>query len=398
MNLNAKHTVRASYIGYLTQAITINFAPLLFVTFENTYGISMGMIGSLIGISFLTQLAADFITAKIADRINTRATVIFAHICAVIGMTGFAYLPDIMPTPYIGLVCAVVIAAVGGGIIEVLISPIVEAAPTENKSAQMSLLHSFYSWGLAGVVILSTLFFTFVGIEHWKLLSALWAIVPAFGAVAFCFVPIYELNAVEVGGESEPPKKLVKSGIFWIFIIMMFCAGAAEQVMGQWSSSFAQSGLGIDKTAGDMLGPCLFAILMGSARVFYGRSGGRIRLVNFIAISSGLCIVSYIIAALSPIPIVSLLGCALCGLATGIMWPGTYSLASSRMPWGGVKMFAFLAMAGDMGCLVGPTAAGWIAEASNNRLQVAFLVSLVYPVLMIAMLILGFSKRRGLKK
>ena len=262
----------------------------------------------------------------------------------------------------------------------------------------MSLLHSFYSWGLAGVVILSTLFFTFVGIERWKLLSALWAIVPAFGAVAFCFVPIYELNAVEVGGESEPPKKLVKSGIFWIFIIMMFCAGAAEQVMGQWSSSFAQSGLGIDKTAGDMLGPCLFAILMGSARVFYGRSGGRIRLMNFIAISSGLCIVSYIIAALSPVPIVSLLGCALCGLATGIMWPGTYSLASSRMPWGGVKMFAFLAMAGDMGCLVGPTAAGWIAEASNNRLQVAFLVSLIYPVLMIAMLILGFSKRRGLKK
>lgn len=397
MNLNAKHTVRASYIGYLTQAITINFAPLLFVTFENTYGISMGMIGLLIGISFLTQLAADFITAKISDRINTRATVIFAHICAVLGMTGFAYLPDLLPSPYVGLVIAVVIAALGGGIIEVLISPIVEAAPTENKSAQMSLLHSFYSWGLAGVVILSTLFFTFVGIEHWRLLSALWAIIPAIGAIAFCFVPIYELEAI-TDGDSDKPQKLVKSGIFWIFIIMMFCAGAAEQVMGQWASSFAQTGLGINKTAGDILGPCLFAVLMGSARVFYGRSGGRIRLTNFIFVSSGLCIVSYIVAALSPIPLVSLLGCALCGLATGIMWPGTYSLASSKMPWGGVRMFAFLAMAGDMGCLVGPTAAGWIAEACNNKLQVAFLVSLVYPILMLVMLFLGFSKRRKANK
>ena len=393
MNLNAKHTVRASYIGYLTQAITINFAPLLFVTFENTYGISMGMIGLLIGISFLTQLAADFTTAKIADRLNIRAAVIFAHICAVVGMTGFAFLPEIMPTPYLGLVIAVMIAAVGGGIIEVLVSPIVEAAPTENKSTQMSLLHSFYSWGLAGVVILSTLFFTFVGIEHWRLLSALWAIIPAVGAIAFCFVPIYKLEA-DASRENDQPKKLGKSGIFWIFIIMMFCAGAAEQVMGQWASSFAQTGLGINKTAGDILGPCLFAILMGSTRVFYGRSDGRIRLTSFIAISSGLCILSYIIAALSPVPIVSLLGCALCGLATGIMWPGTYSLASSRMPWGGVRMFAFLAMAGDMGCLVGPTAAGWIAEACNNRLQVAFLVSLIYPILMAVMLFLGFSKRK----
>lgn len=397
MNLNAKHTVRASYIGYLTQAITINFAPLLFVTFETTYGISIGMIGLLIGISFLTQLAADFITAKIAHRLNIRATVIFAHICAVIGMTGFAYLPDIMPTPYAGLIIAVVVAAVGGGIIEVFVSPIVEAAPTENKSAQMSLLHSFYSWGLAGVVILSTLFFTFVGIEHWRLLSALWAIIPAIGAIAFCLVPIYKLETADVG-DSDEPRSLVKSGIFWIFIIMMFCAGAAEQVMGQWASSFAQTGLGINKTAGDILGPCLFAILMGSARVFYGRSDGRIRLTNFIAISSVLCMASYIIAALSPVPIISLLGCALCGLATGIMWPGTYSLASSKMPWGGVRMFAFLAMAGDMGCLVGPTAAGWIAEACNNKLQVAFLVSLVYPILMIVMLFLGFSKRRKVNK
>lgn len=396
MKLTARHTVRASYIGYLTQAITINFAPLLFVTFEETYGISIGKIGLLIGISFLIQLICDGLAAKFSEKVNTRAAVIVAHLCAVFGMTGFAYLPDVMPDPYVGLIISVSVAAVGGGIIEVFISPIVEAAPTENKSAEMSLLHSFYSWGLAGVVLLSTLFFTFVGIEHWRFLSCLWAIVPAVGAVAFCFVPIYELKAAEEtegGGHS-----LLRSGLFWIFFIMMFSAGAAEQAMGQWASHFAQTGLNVSKTLGDLLGPFCFAVLMGLARVGYGKSGGRIRLTKFIAISAALCIVAYLLAALSPYPILSLLGCALCGLATGIMWPGTYSLASAKMPYGGVRMFALLAMAGDLGCLTGPTAAGWVAEVFGNKLQISFLISMIFPVLILIMIFLGSGKRRKNKR
>ena len=395
MKLNARHTVGAAYIGYLTQAITINFAPLLFVRFENEFNISLGKIGLLIGISFLTQLIADALSAKLAPRINTRAAVIVAHLCAVLGMTGFAYLPDIMPDPYIGLMIAVIVAAVGGGIIEVIISPIVEAAPTENKSSQMSLLHSFYSWGLAGVVLLSTLFFEidFLGIDNWRILSCLWAIVPAIGAIAFCFVPIYELKTSSAESEDKP-HSLFRSSIFWIFFIMMFCSGAAEQAMSQWASNFAETGLHVTKAVGDILGPCAFAILMGLARVGYGKFGAKVKLIKVIVISAILCIIAYLIAALSPFPYISLVGCALCGLSTGIMWPGTYSLASAKMPWGGVRMFALLAMAGDIGCLVGPTAAGWIAEACGNKLQISFLISVIFPALMLVMAYLGFRKKK----
>ena len=394
LRLTAKHTVRAAYVGYLTQAITINFAPLLFITFENTYQISMGKISFLIAISFLTQLTADALAAKFPNKIKTRPLVILAHLCAVFGMTGFAWLPEILPDPYIGLMIPVIVAAVGGGIIEVLISPIVEACPTDEKSSAMSLLHSFYSWGLAGVVLLSTLFFSLAGIEHWRILSCLWAIIPAVGALAFCFVPIYELHTdTETNTENQKnTPSFFRSRIFWIFFVMMFCAGAAEQAMGQWASSFAESGLGVSKSVGDIFGPCLFAILMGTARTVYGISGGRIKLLRFIIVSAILCIVSYLLAALSPFPLLALIGCALCGLSVGIMWPGTYSLAAVKMPWGGVKMFALLAMAGDLGCLAGPTAAGWIAEAFGNDLRLSFLVCILFPILILLMTYCGFKK------
>lgn len=394
MKLTAKHTVRAAYIGYLTQAITINFAPLLFVTFENTYHISMGKISLLIAVSFLIQLFTDAVMAKLSDRLNTRVTVIAAHICAVLGMTGFAWLPDLLPSPFLGLTVSVIVAALGGGIIEVMISPIVEACPTSEKSSAMSLLHSFYSWGLAGVVLLSTLFFKVCGIENWRILSCLWGIIPAIGAVAFLFVPIYSLDEVEE--ESDAPAhshSLFGNRLFWIFFIMMFCAGAAEQAMSQWASAFAETGLGISKTYGDLLGPCAFALLMGGVRTFYGTSNGKLSLTRFILFSSVLCIISYLIAALSPLPLLSLIGCALCGLSVGIMWPGTYSLASAKIQNGGVRMFALLAMAGDIGCLVGPTAAGWVAECFGNNLKISFLLSAVFPLLIILMVCFGLKAK-----
>ncbi len=397
MKLTAKHTVRAAYVGYLTQAITINFAPLLFVTFEETYGISMGKISLLIALSFLTQLATDGVVAKLSDRLNPRGTAIAAHLFAVLGMTGFAWLPEVLPSPFAGLVISVMIAAVGGGIVEVIVSPIVEACPTEEKSAAMSLLHSFYSWGLAAVVLLSTLFFKAVGIEHWRILACLWALIPAVGAIAFAFVPIYSLDALSASEEESaehPPHSLLRSRLFWIFFVIMFCAGASEMAMIQWASAFAETDLGIPKAIGDLLGPCAFALLMGGVRTFYGRTGGKISLVRFILISSILCVLSYLIAALSPLPLISLIGCALCGLSVGIMWPGTYSLASSRIPFGGVRMFALLAMAGDIGCLAGPTAAGWIAELFGNNLRVSFLISALFPLLILLLVGIGLKKRK----
>ena len=302
MKLSAKHTLKACYVGYLTQALTINFAPLLFLTFEKEYDISLGKISLLIGISFLTQLLCDACAARFPNFFKPRLSAILAHVLAVIGLTGYAYLPKILPSAYLGLVICVIVTAVGGGIIEVLISPIAEACPTTRKSANMSLLHSFYSWGQAGVVLLSTLFFTVFDISNWQILACLWAIIPAIGAISFIFVPIYNIPT-ELGKEKSKSKS---KGLFALFFLMMFCAGAAEMAMSQWASTFAESGLGVPKAVGDILGPCLFGIFMGSARVFYAKCSEKIRLERFMLISAILCLGSYLLSALAAPPIISL--------------------------------------------------------------------------------------------
>ena len=388
MKLSAKHTLKACYVGYLTQALTINFAPLLFITFENEYGISLGKISLLIGISFLTQLLADACAAKFPNFFKPRASAILAHVFAVVGLTGYAYLPRILPSAYLGLVICVIISAVGGGIIEILISPIAEACPTTKKSANMSILHSFYSWGQAGVVLFSTLFFVAFGISNWQLLACLWALIPAIGAIAFIFVPLYNIPAPAGRASGRHNSR----GIFALFFLMMFCSGASEMAMSQWASSFAESGLGVPKTVGDILGPCAFGIFMGSARVFYAKNSERIKLERFMLISAILCLGSYLLTALAAPPMISLLGCALCGLSVGIMWPGTYSLATQRMP-GDVRLFALLALGGDIGCLAGPTAAGWIAEAFGNDLKLSFLISAIFPIAIILIVISLYGKK-----
>ena len=391
MKITSKQTIYAAYVGYLTQAITINFSPLLFLTFEKSYGISIGKISLLIAISFFTQLMADSFVAKWERRLNIRAFAVGAHLAAALGMCGFAFLPEILPSSFAGLIIATVVAAAGGGIIEVVISPIVEACPTPEKSSAMSLLHSFYSWGLAAVVLLSTIFFNTVGIESWRILTCLWAIIPAIGAVAFIFVPIYELDTEEKTDRGA--LSLFKNKLFWVFFTVMFCSGASEMAMSQWASSFAESGLGVDKSTGDLLGPFAFAMLMGSARVFYGIQGGRIKLSRFITISAVLCVASYLLTSLSPYPLLSLIGCAVCGLSVGIMWPGSYSIAAENISTRGVRMFALLAIAGDLGCLAGPTLAGWLAELWQGNMKPAFLICTVFP-LTIVILMLTTKKAR----
>ncbi len=400
MKLTAKHTVTAGYVGYATQALVINFTPLLFITFENNYGISLGKIGLLIAISFLSQLVTDALAAKFASRLNTRTTVVAGHLCAVAGIISLATFPELLPDPFAGLTIATVLSAVGGGIIEVFISPIVEACPTAEKSATMSLLHSFYSWGSAATVLISTIFFATAGIQHWRILSCLWAILPLSGAFMFAFVPIYELDAdTEEGRKKAQGRSLLRSGLFWIFFIIMFCAGASEMAMSQWASSFAESGLGVNKTVGDLLGPCAFAIFMGLSRVFYAFAGKKIKLTAFFTVSAILCTLSYLIAALSHLPVLCLLGCALCGLSVGIMWPGTYSLATARIDFGGVRMFALLALAGDMGCIVGPSVVGAVAEALGNDLQISFLISALFPIIILVLIpfVMLLTKRAARK-
>lgn len=376
---NYDHTIYACYIGYIVQAIGNNFAPLLFLTFQSTFGISLEKIAYLITINFGIQLLVDLASAEFVDKIGYRAAALAAHITAAVGMAGLGIFPFLFSDAYVGILIAICFYAVGGGLLEVVVSPIVEACPTKRKEAAMSLLHSFYCWGYMGVVLISTLFFTVAGIEYWRILAFLWAAVPLMNVFFFAKVPIASL--VEEG-EGMKIGNLIKNRMFWLFFIMMICGGASEQAMSQWASAFAESGLHISKTMGDLAGPCLFALFMGSARAFYGKYSEKISLRQFMKISCVICIAGYLLASLSPNPVIALAGCAVCGLSVGIMWPGTFSLASKSLPAGGTAMFAFLALAGDVGCAGGPTLVGVISDAFGENLKMGLIFAIGFPVVL----------------
>lgn len=376
-----QNTMYACFVGYIVQAIVNNFVPLLFLTFESSYGIPLSQITMLITFNFGIQLLVDLLSAKFVDKIGYRVSIVMAHIFAALGLAGLVVLPDLLSNAFAGLLIAVVIYAIGGGLIEVLISPIMESCPSENKEKAMSLLHSFYCWGHVGVVLLSTLFFWFFGIADWKILALLWVIIPVCNGILFCKVPIAPL--IEEGETGMSLRELCKNRIFWILMLMMMCAGASEQAVSQWASTFAEQGLGVSKTIGDLAGPMSFAILMGSARAFYGKFGDRIDLDKFMQASSLLCIVSYLCISLSPSPLFSLIGCSLCGLSVGIMWPGTFSKASAALRNGGTAMFALLALAGDVGCSGGPTLVGFVTGLASDDLKKGILAGILFPILLI---------------
>lgn len=378
--LGYNHTIYACYIGYIVQAIVNNFIPLLFLTFQSFFDISLDRITYLITVNFGVQLLVDLASAKFVDRIGYRSAALIAHIMAAAGLMGLGFFPYIFPSAYVGILVSVCFYAVGGGLLEVIVSPIVEACPTDKKEAAMSLLHSFYCWGQVGVVLLSTLFFTLAGIKYWRVLACIWALVPLFNIFYFLKVPV---NVLVEEGESMKIGALIKSKLFWLLFVMMMCSGAAELAMSQWASAFAESGLGISKTMGDLAGPCLFAVFMGSARAFYGKNSGKVSLQQFMKLSCILCIISYLLATLSPNPVLALAGCALCGLSVGIMWPGTFSLAAKSMKTGGTAMFAFLALAGDVGCAGGPTLVGIISEAFGENLQKGLIFAAAFPTVLL---------------
>ena len=382
MKKNYQNTMYACFTGYIVQAIVNNFVPLLFLTFEKTYQIPLSQITMLITINFGIQLIIDLLSASFVDKIGYRASAVMAHIFSAAGLLSLVILPELFPSAFAGLLTAVVIYAVGGGLIEVLISPIIESCPTDNKEKAMSLLHSFYCWGHVGVVLLSTCFFKIIGIEHWKILACLWAVIPIVNAVVFTKVPIASL--IEEGEQGLSMGELFKNKLFWILMLMMMCAGASEQAVSQWASTFAEMGLHVSKTAGDLAGPMLFALLMGSARAFYGKFGDKINLKKFMTGSSVLCILSYLIISLSPSPVFSLIGCGICGLSVGIMWPGTFSMASASIRNGGTALFALLALAGDLGCSGGPTLVGAVSSMMSENLKLGILAGIIFPVLLVA--------------
>ncbi len=379
-------TITACFVGYIVQAIVNNFVPLLFLTFQRTYEIPLSQITLLVTFNFGVQLLVDLLSVYFVDRIGYRASMVLAHLLAAAGLILLTFLPELLPSPFAGILIAVMVYAIGGGILEVLVSPVVEACPSDNKEKAMSMLHSFYCWGHVGVVLISTLFFYVFGIENWKILAAAWAVIPICNAFVFTRVPIAKL--IEEGESGLRLRELFGIKIFWILLIMMVCAGASEQAVSQWASTFAEKGLGISKTAGDLAGPMAFAILMGASRAFYGKYGDRIHLDRFMIYSCCLCIASYLGISLSPNPLLSLFACAICGLSVGIMWPGTFSKASAALPRGGTAMFAFLALGGDLGCSGGPTLVGMVSSSLGDNLKMGVLAGVIFPVLLLTGIVL----------
>lgn len=375
-----RHTIAASYIGYITQAIVNNFAPLLFVTFHRTYGICLSRIGLLVTVNFVTQILVDLFSAKFTDRIGYRLNAVLAHIFAAVGLILLGILPELTPDPYLGISIAVVIYAIGGGLTEVIISPIVEACPTDKKGAAMSLLHSFYCWGSVLVVLVSTLLFRLLGLDSWRIISAMWAVIPACNAIYFCFVPI---NSLANEGRGMSITGLLKEKVFWVLALLMLCSGASELAMSQWASALAETGLHVSKTAGDLAGPCFFAILMGSGRVLHAHVAERFSLTGYLGACACLCIVSYLVVTFSPLPAISLAACGVCGLSVAAMWPGTFSISSKVCPQGGTTIFALLALAGDIGCSAGPTTVGFVSSALMDNLKLGLLSAIIFPVLML---------------
>ena len=385
-----RHTQYASYFGYITQAIVNNLAPLLFLIFQDVYGIPLEKITLLVTVNFCVQLLVDMVAARFVDKIGYRPCIVAAHLFAAAGLAGLGLLPRLLPDPFVGLVGAVFLYAIGGGLIEVLISPIVEACPTDNKASVMSLLHSFYCWGHMGVVLLSTAFFALFGTGNWKLLTLAWAVLPIANGIAFARVPIPTLAAE---GEQGPTLgQLLRRRLFWVFLVMMLCAGASEQAVSQWASTFAEQALGVSKTVGDLAGPMAFALLMGTSRLLYGKYGDRLDLDRFMKFSCLLCIAAYLCIALVPVPALGLVGCAVCGFSVGIMWPGTFSKASASLK-GGTAMFALLALAGDLGCSAGPTLAGMVSSSLHDDLRAGILAAICFPVLLLVG-VLALKRRR----
>ena len=374
-------TIRSCFVAYIVQAIVNNFVPLLFLTFQRTYDIPLSQITMLITFNFGVQLLVDLLSVSFVDRLGYRFCMVLAHILSAAGLIFLTVLPEILPSAFAGILTAVMIYAIGGGLLEVLVSPVVESCPSDNKEKAMSMLHSFYCWGHMGVVLISTVFFSAFGITNWKILAVLWAIVPLVNAAAFTKVPIRSL--MEEGETGLSLKELLTMKTFWILLIMMICAGASEQGVSQWASTLAEKGLGITKTAGDLAGPMAFAVLMGASRAFYGKYGDRISLDRFMVLSSLLCIASYLGISLLGMPQLSLVCCALCGLSAGIMWPGTFSKAAAALPKGGTAMFALLALGGDVGCSGGPTLVGFVSELFGGDLKKGILAGVVFPVLLL---------------
>lgn len=376
-----KATLHACYRGYFVQAIINNLPPLLFTTFLALYGIPVEQLALLILLNFGTQIVADVCSVFFIDKIGMRASAIIAHACAFAGLWLMAFLPGLLHSPFLGLALAMILCAWGGGILEVLVSPIVDLIPGDAKAAGMSLLHSFYCWGQVCVVLFTTLLLYFIRRENWMLLPLLWSVLALYNLVRFARVKMPPPRPAE---HTVPFKGLLRKRLFWLGMVLMIAAGASELGMSQWSSAFAEAGLGVNKVMGDLLGPFLFGIFMALGRTWYGLFGAKIPLRPVMMGCAVLGVACYLTAALAPWPLLALAGCALCGLAVSMFWPGVFSLCSETLR-GGTAMFGVFAIMGDIGCSIGPWMVGAVAGAAGGTqyLSIGLLAATIFPAIML---------------
>lgn len=394
--MKSKYTMTkiACYVGYVVQAVVNNFLPILFIALQNIYGLSYEQLARIILFNFLTQMVTDFITPKILAIIGYRKAAMLAHISASAGLVFLGILPKIMESTYFAIIISMVITAFGSGLIEVILSPMVDMLPTSNKAGSMSILHSFYCWGQAFTIIATTVMVMFFGFEGWANIPIIWAVIPFVNIFSFSFVPIIE---PEKDQKTASLKQLFQNKSFILFLIMMLCSGAAEITMAQWASMFAQQSLGVSKAVGDLAGPCAFAIFMGAGRIWYANVSHKVSFRKTVIVLSVLCAICYIVVGLCDIPSVALVCCALCGFTVSIFWPGTYAEGSNTFKNGGPVMFSAFAMLGDIGCSLGPWLSGVVADGYG--LNWGFVASAIFPVLMIISIFLLISnKKYGVKK
>ncbi|MBQ6884261.1 MAG: MFS transporter [Clostridia bacterium] len=379
MSASYKSTKIACFAGFVVQAIINNFLPLLFIIFNTRYNLNYEQLGRLLFINFFVQLIVDALTPAVVKHIGYRGAAIACHGLAAVGLCLLGILPLLFPKQiYTCVIIAIIIYATGSGIIEVCISPIVEMLPGDKKGADMAFSHSFYCWGQAFTVLVSTILIYLIGQDGWQLIPIIWAVIPFVNMFNFMRVPIVEQVDEPV---SKTAKALFKNRDFWIFAIIMICAGASEITMAEWASIFTQQALGVSKTVGDLLGPCAFAICMGSGRVIFGLFDGKFNPKKALIINNILCVICYVGVAVCSIEWLSLVACALCGFTVSLSWPGTYSMAARYFPTGGTLMFSLLALCGDFGCSIGPWTMGIVANSTT--LQMGFLVCAIFPAIMV---------------
>lgn len=382
---------------FIIQALIINFPPILFLHFSTTYGIPLSKITFLVIINFACQFCLDMLSAIFAKHLSYKVMIVASNILAALGLASYAFLPEILPNAYLGLVIATLISAMGSGLIEVIANPIMQSCPKPKKNFSMGFLHSFYCWGALGVVLISTLLLLWTGMGSWKLLALLWALIPAVNTVIFLVSPMNQPSA-ELE-ETSSLSKLVKTKMFWLFIFIMILGGACEQAMAQWASAFAETVLTeinivpeSAKLFGDLLGPCFFALTMALSRMIYPKVCEKYDLRRVMILSSILCAICYAVAAITQNPFVSLIGCGVCGFSVGIMWPGTLDLAGKTCTFVGTALFAMLSLAGDLGCLTGPALIGFTADILGGNLKAGMTAAILLPSLLTVILLLFKAK------